>query len=221
MTFPTLRSSKLSVETSDVTTHDITLPATIENGDLLLVVSAQDGNSWASFPGGWTELLNVDHGLLGFAVYAKVADGTEDASVIQPTTGPLQQSSHIAIAVQAWGGSINDVEGTFNTGTSTTPDPPSHTASSGGTADRMWIAIGGADEGNNSAFSAYPYADNNLTQGSANDTGVAVALCSDELTGVTQNPGTFTIGQSQLWGAGTISIEPAGPGKPYYYYAQQ
>ena len=220
MAFPTVRSSKLSVETSDVTTHDITLPAPIENGDLLLVVSAQDGNLWATFPGGWTELLNADHGALAFAVYAKVADGTEDSSVIQPTTGIGKQSSVIVLAIQSWGGSINDVKGTFNTGTGTTPDPASHTASSGGTADRMWIAIGGSDEGNSSAFSAYPYADNNLTQGSANDFGVAVAFCSDELTGVTQNPGTFTIGQSILWGAGTISIEPAGPGKPYYYYAQ-
>jgi len=77
------------------------------------------------------------------------------------------------------------------------------------------------DEGNSSGVSAYPYADNNLNQDSSGSSGVAVGVCSDELTGVTQDPGTFTIGSSTLWGCGTISVEPAASGSSWYYYANQ
>lgn len=217
MAFPSVRSSQTS--TGSATTHSLTLPATISNGDLLLAILSSDGGTSMSYTwdntteGTWTNLYEDTNGGAGSVrttVYAKVADGTE--------TGPLSITKSISdgstgyvASIQDWEGTLSGVTtGTVAKGISTLPDPPSVTAA-GGSGDNLFIAIASYDAA--PGTSAYPtnYNDNqtSIQNGSS---AASIAVATRSLTAATDDPGTFTLGGSEQWIANTLVVEPAGGG---------
>ncbi len=210
-----VRSSSQGNEAGDVTTHNFTLPATIENNDLVFCSAVTDGTptiTWDSTYS-WTEIHeDSDTTATGTTEIFK-ADGTEDSDALTFSTGGnSQQSAWICLAIQDWGEDLaNDVDcGTAATGASDSPDPPSVTPGWGADANNMYIAIEYNDV--ERTVSAYSLPDNNLNETSAGGGGVGVGVSSDILGGASQDPGTYTISVSDGWVAQTCVVEPAAGG---------
>lgn len=211
MTFPVVESETTSNEGSDTTSHTVSLPSGISDGDLLISIVITDGGSSGvtTFPAGWTKFVaQTVFNSMNLSIAWRDADGTEGASITVTTSGS-EQSAHITYRISgASDPTTTPPEGSTATGLSTTPNPPS-LSPSGGSDDYLWIAVGGIND--SITISSYP---TNYTDGvsiNSNTSGgrVASIAARRELNASSEDPGVFTLTTSEGWGSATVSI-PSG-----------
>lgn len=211
--FPRVRGTAQQ-RTILTTNHVYAVPSNTEVGDLLLIIHmAADVGGSITFttPTGWTKLKEIT--TIGgsansgpFGVYGKIATGSDLSNFV--SSGAVR-SAHVAYAIKDWTGDLNDVEITTGaTGTSTTPDPDSHSPSYG-SGKHLWIAAAGFLDDDVTASAAPSSFTHLKSDHAAGGTGASAgyAAAQSEQEAATVNPGTFTIGSSQDWAAITISVQ--------------
>ena len=218
--YPTV-SNRLSQNFSTAATaHAVTMPSTVESGDLLLTLFTNDGNATVTTPSGWTAPTNgtqVRGANVRGSVFAKVADGTEDSTTVDFVTSAAEEGASQVYRIKAgdWYGSISGVEvanGGDPGATTTTPDPPSLDPGGWGTENTLWMAYGAGSS--YTAVTTYP---NNYTSGAHNlsNTGTGGASVSSawlEANAASENPGTYTMSTNSDGVAFTIAIRPVAFG---------
>ena len=188
------------------TSHAMNLPATVSAGDLLIInVSSRYGTT-VTMPGGWTLLTSGTSGTGGtdrvLSIYYKTAAGTEGGTTITVTLSISGAATSTAYAISGWQGTP---EAATAIGSSTTPDPPSLSASWGG-ASSLFLA----------AFSAYGSAASAIPTGYSDGIGGSSGNPSYNATGgaeksgssASENPSAFTKPETGPWVAATIAIQP-------------
>jgi len=187
------------------------MPATVDAGDLLLCLFADDGGDAVTIPSGWTELFTTNNGTaVRFGAYTKIAAGDEDGTTVDFVTSGTEMAAAQVYRIQegTWLGVLSKVEaGISATGVSANPDSPLLEPSSGG-LDTLWIACYGADDDDN--CSAYPtdYTDGTYTESGTANGSCSVASARRELDAKSDNPSAFTMAASEQWVANTIAIHP-------------
>ena len=210
-TSPAIRSSTSSTETADTMSHTVSLPATVESGDTLLVFFVADEVPGITFPGGWNLIETTGNGsALILVSYWKEADGTEDGTTISVSTTSSQESAHASYAIS---GAIDPdtqaPQATENTGADNSPDPPS-ISPTGGSKDYLFLAIAGIDTTSTNSISAYPSSYINTGNASSGGgTGVRIGFCTRALTASSEDPGVFTKSSTESWSTQTIAVHPA------------
>lgn len=208
MSFPVVESVTKTVNTTAATTRFISLPATINPGDLLILIySAEFADT--DVPSGWTFLLREQitssPNTEGISIFYKFADGSEGPTVSVFTSSGTEMCAHVyrisgAAAIQ--GASVD--------GGSTPGDPnPPSLSPSWGSDDNLWVAVGMTYAG--SAASMTP--PTNYTGGEFSTSGVEaddtqLATAHRELIAASENPGTFDFSVNALWAAATLAIRP-------------
>ncbi|KKN50679.1 hypothetical protein LCGC14_0630280 [marine sediment metagenome] len=218
MAFPVVSSRAQQAFTISTTVHAVTMPATVDSGDLLLVFFVCDRTFTVTTPSGWTNLFNTTVGSdIRYNGYYKIADGTEDSTTVDFVTS----SSNLAVAdtyrITSWHGTTPPEVGTSATGTDANPDPPS-LSPSWGAEDTLFLALMGIDDGGAASItiSAYPtsYTDGAFLVANAADiASVCLASARRELNAASDDPGTFTASLStEGWVAQTMAIRPVAAG---------
>ena len=168
MAFPTLLNTPtgLIFGSAISTTHNITLPATISDGDLILVYTANNGNSTGTTPTDWTLVRELnDHDWLRVRLYALECDGTEDGSTVNFQTSAAEGMTAFLLHYQtgSWSAYTVSAAGqvTGDPGAGLGLDPPSVTAS-GGAGDHAWHVAGSVT--------------GNIVSGTSGPTGYSVIL---------------------------------------------
>lgn len=204
MAFPQVAAVNGGNNTSASTDHTVNLPVGIEAGDLLLVFFTSDGLPTITFPEGWTKLREgTDDSSVTFACWYRIADGEEGAT-INVTTSASEQSAHTSYRITGY--SETPEASAFNEGSSIYPSPISLTPS-WGALDTLWFACEGNDD--RDTVVTYP---TNYTDG-RNDYANAVGGCGvgsarRELNAESEDPGVFTLSDSEGWVAFTVAIKP-------------
>ena len=194
--------------------HYVDMPATVNAGDLLIVLFTNDGNDTVTTPGGWTELASDANGTyVRLSVYYRIAAGTEGGTTVNFATSGVEQAAAQVYRITNWHGTTPPEISTAATGTSTAPDPTSLNPAGWDVADTLWIAVAGQDRGDQSGTTAYPasYTDGISTQSSDPAT---IRVCRTlsarrVLTAASEDPGAFTIPVTDAWVAFTIAVRPA------------
>lgn len=216
--FPSVADVTESQDTGD-TSPAVTLPATVNAGDLLIAIVAGDTaiTSFA-FPAGWTEMASCDIDSGGATVAAgyRIADGTEDGGTLTPTSDPIADDSvHqvYRISAASWHGTTPPecAEGITGAG-GVNPDPPSVTASWGATPNLVIAAsaIGTTVTGTHSEPSGYTTANEKLF-GDAGSASVGVVTATKTTSLAAEDPGIFTLPTSTV-AAGSLTIIVRGTG---------
>ena len=95
--------------------------------------------------------------------------------------------------------------------TDANPDPSSLNPTGWGTENTLWLAVANRCD-DSSAITAYPTNYTNgtdtIADGGANKS-AGVESARRELNAASEDPGTFTIDESEAWIAHTIGIEPS------------
>lgn len=188
---------------SDETSHVVTLSESA-SGNLLLVFVACDGNVTVSWPAGWTEIY--DFTALGAtprqACAYRVADGTEAATITVTTSG-AERSVFTSYTISGYSGT--PFSATWTGGTSTSPDPPSLSITDE-VVNTLWFAIAAYDDGT-TEVTAYPanYEDGRNDRTSSG-TGVGQGIATRNTVVTPENPGTFTLDNTESWGVATVGI---------------
>lgn len=215
--FPSFKDRLTQEFTTDTTTHNVTMPSTVNSGDLLLVLLTNDGNATVTDPdgaGAWTSVSSATSGTaVRASVWAKVADGSEDGTNVNFVTSATEQAAVQVYRVPAneWSGSIAGVEASAAaTGSTNVPNPANLDPTGWGTENTLWIAYAGGSS--YASVTSYPA---NMAGGAHNlsNTGIAGASVSSAWQNsatASLNPGTFTMGTTTDGVAYTIAIRPSG-----------
>lgn len=195
--FPVLLDTTATAIGSSVSPRVIDLPATVANGDLLLMHITNANSRTFTTPAGWARL-----GAQGASSVAtrsdwfyKIADGSEGGTTVAITASGSSRGAAYVHRIQV---------GTFN---ATTPlailissgdnvSAPVPSLSIGTAADALWLAS--AVLYFDGAASAYPYPDDNTFYGlGAVSGGISRAVwCSAKANSVSAPAGNFSITSS-------------------------
>lgn len=212
MTFATLQTTANNNSGGNSTTHSITLPTGISSNDMLLVIFSNDGSATASVTTpatGWTELWTASGGQNRMTCWYRRADGAE-ASTITATTSSSESAAWTCYRYSGVHTTSNPEAGTAGGGSSS-PDPPSVTAS-WGAEDNTFNAQVGNDS--NITVTGYPtnYSEGQLTDLYNNAThGCGIGTASRQLNASSDNPGAFSYSGTDNWVYNTIVLRPAPP----------
>ena len=197
---------------TDTTDHYVNMPATVNAGDLLIVLFTNDGNAAVTTPAGWNPLASTNNGnAVTFSVYYKIAAGTEGGTTVNFITSATEQAAAQVYRITNWHGTTPPEISTAATGADAAPDPASLDPAGWDVADTLWLAVAGQDRGDQSGTTAYPasYTDGISTL-SSNGTGSCRTHSARRvLAAASEDPGAFTIPVSEQWVAFTIAVRPA------------
>lgn len=216
MTTPAVVNENSSSEAAgDVTTHTVSLPASLVSGNLIVIVVAIDGNSGTvTPPTGFSNIVaNFGDGVNAVfnAAWYKISDGSEGATTTFATVN-AQRSAHHCWQISGHDSATNIPQGSSvgSAGSpSTTPDPASLTPT-GGAKDYLWLAVSGKDTGD-STYSGFPTNYTNtgeINMAGATAAGVCLAWGRRALNAASEDPGAFTIAETEEWVAMTLAIHP-------------
>jgi hypothetical protein len=196
---------------SDTTNHNVTMPGTVNEGDLLIVLFTNEGSATVTTPDGWTTLAsNAANAAVRLSVCYKTAAGTEAGTVVDFVTSAAEQAAAQVYRITDWHGTTPPEISTAATGTSTAPNPASLNPAGWDVASTLWIAVAGQDRGDQSGTTAYPasYADGTSTLSSFTTGSCRIYSASRVLAAASENPGAFTIPVWEEWVAFTIAVRP-------------
>ena len=195
---------------TQVTPHPIVMPATVNAGDLLLILFDMESGSSPTTPAGWNVVFGPTDGEnagSSYAVgYAKVADGTEDGATVNIGTTSTSFGIAHTYRITNWHGvyATGVGAGTPATGTDTNANPPAVTAS-WGVADNLFIACAAYYDDLNTSAAPSNYANLQYDE-CANSLAIpSIASARRELAAGSDDPGPFTQ-ESGFWVAETIVI---------------
>lgn len=186
------------------TSHTFDYPTTVNADDLLIAIVVGAKNNVTFSGTAFTEILDDTNTGNDVSMYigTRTAVGNEDGTTFSMTTSG---STMTACAVYRLSGAGAVTVSSAASGTSATPDPPSHTDAD---AD-FWIAAVGSSWG--AVASAGSSGWSNLTTATnAGENDASVNVVDLVSSTSPQDPGTFTIGWSEVWIAATIGIETGG-----------
>lgn len=214
--FPTVAGTAQSIEgAANVTDHDVSLPASIGAGDLLVAIFFSDGVETVTWPNEGTDWVQCTEGSDGGtgSVYYRIASGSEGATILV-TTGTTERSAHVVYRITGYT-SPPECAAPVGGASGADPNPPTLTPS-WGAADTLFIAVCAWDEGTNSTIVDADPANytNTISQQAGTDVnGVTLTVSRRELNATSDDPGAcdFTTAASPQPLAMTIAIQPAAP----------
>ena len=217
MTFPTVQSITAFTQDDGVsTTYAVTMPATVDADDLLIIIMGTDRDTTATPPTGWTELQDFSSAnSVSCHIFVIKAVGNEDGGTADVVLLNNRAAAAQTYRITGWSGTLTDVEvGADTFANNANPNPPSLTATAGAD-DNLWIAVDAVDDV--VTVDTAPTSYTNLTEtspGSVPDCGLGTAR--RELNAATEDPGTFTNSASDNWIANTIVIPPVAAAAAVY-----
>lgn len=209
--FPVIESVTETTFASDTTAHVVSMPASVNAGDALIVIFTNDGSATVTTPSGWTQLYTLANGTaLTGGAYAKVASGSEGGGTVDFVTSATESASAQCYRISGWHGLIAGIAaGTAgSTTTGTTADPPS-LSPGWGALDTLWLAT--CHTSTTQTISSGPTNYTNLTQttsGSGTTFAQTISARRNNNT-ATEDPDVFTTsgtGASKVYN--TLAIRP-------------
>ncbi|HUX48691.1 MAG TPA: hypothetical protein VMV76_05970, partial [Dehalococcoidia bacterium] len=197
---------------TDTTDHNVDMPATVDAGDLLIVLFTNDGSETVTTPAGWTELASDANGVhVRLSVYYKIAAGTEGGTTVNFVTSAAEEAAAQVYRITDWHGTTPPEISTAATGSDAAPDPASLDPVGWDVADTLWLAAAGQNRGDQSGTTAYPasYTDGISTLSSSGPSGCRTHSARRVLAAASEDPGAFTIPVPAEWVAFTIAVRPA------------
>ena len=196
---------------SNTRDHYVNMPATVDGGDLLIVLFTNDGGATVTTPGGWSLLASDDNTAVRCSVYYKIAVGDEDGTQVNFATSGVEHAAAQVYRITNWHGTTPPEISTDVTGADAAPDPASLDPAGWDVANTLWIAVAGQDRGDELGTPAYPasYKDGISTLSSSGPSGCRTHSARRVLAAASEDPGAFTIPVPAEWVAFTIAVRPA------------
>jgi len=195
--------------TTDATSVTVTLPATVNAGDVLVAVMSIDGNATATWDnttaGAWTQQAQylANSNAHALTIFTKTADGTEDGKVLAITLSGSQQAVTRVLRVTGAAGPVEVT--TYARGSTVSADPPAITPSWTGAS--LYIATLALD--GTATVSSGPSGYSGLASRASSSSGQSTNATAWRLASGTEDPGAFTVSATSQWVAATLALRAA------------
>lgn len=207
--FPVIASSATSAKTSITgTTHTVSLPSGIQEGDLILIFwsDAASSGTVPTLPTGFTQLYSTTTGSRTRTAWYKIASGAEGTSINVAAGG--ERSAHVSIRIAA--GTYHGIPFVSALTASTNNSAnPANLNPGQGVNKFLWLAALHADE---SSVVTEPAGYGNVISSettnptSTSTTQSQMVIASRELESASENPGAFSLNQNATSASYTIAI---------------
>ena len=211
MASPTVQSITPSTFGTDATAHLVSMPATVDAGDLLLMLFTADGAPTITTPSGWSIVAaKTDRTSAVCAViYGKDAAGTEGGTTVDVVTSASEQAAAQVYRITGWGGTLSTdvVAGTPVTAVSADPNPPS-VSWTWGTVDVLVIASEHHSANDNASAGPTNYTNLTTTNTATGFAGAAIGSARRAMTAASspENPAAFTLASNDHI-ANTVAVK--------------
>ncbi len=210
MAFPVVEDVTATTFGSSVTEHLVSMPATVNAGDLLLVIFSNDGDATVTDPGTGWELVTSDNNSTEIrgTIYYKIAIGDEDGTTVDFVTSAGEEAAAHVYRISNWHGTTPPEASSVTTALNNDPDPGALTPS-WGSAETMWIAAFAMDWLDDTSIqgpTSYTNVLEDQPNNNSNSAGVGSARRENEVS--SENPADFTTNWDEQWVAWTIGIRP-------------
>lgn len=215
-TFPAVQDVDTfsACQTSNSSSWTLTYPLNVASGNLLLGFMGIDGDPTTTWPAGWSKVAEYASGTASRMVVArKFATGSESGNFTVSLSASEQGCWRIIRITGAHASTEPEVSSNA-TGVSTTPDPGSLNPANWDVEDTLWFAVEAADHGNTDAVGFPANYTNGLTDSSGGANGAHLGTARRNNRAASEDPGAFTVDQSEDWTAVTIAVRPAAPAPP-------
>jgi hypothetical protein len=220
MTSPSIRTGHTGTAFSGTpSTWTVDFPSTVESGDTLVVVVVCTSGAIRTFtpPSGWSsEQKDTQGSNLTTEWFTKdTVTGSEDSGSDDWILDTGSNGAAYSFAISGGDGSLVFATAAGSAGSST-PDPPSLTHGLG-SVDALFIAFCGLRD-DDATVSAYPTNYSHLqadqqSGGGANNS-ASLGIAARQYTAASDDPGTFTLSESENWVAQTVAMGPAAAAGP-------
>lgn len=216
--FPSIKDRLTQEFSTAATAHAVTMPATVDSGDLLLTLFTNDisaAGTTTTTPSGWSVVGTAGNSgnQVRATVYAKVAAGTEDGTTVDFATSVAEEAASQVYRIPSgeWSGTLAGVEAsTASVASTNAPNPASLDPGAWGAENTLWIAYAGSSS--HTSVTTYPTNFNGGVHNISN-TGTGGASTSSawlESATTSVDPGAFAMGNTTDSVAFTVAIRPAG-----------
>lgn len=212
MAFPVVEDRVRGSRASNATTTTIPMPATVNAGDLLIVLFATDGSTGHgqnnALAQSFTQLLNESNSTtVRISVWFKWADGSEDGQDAIFTSGSEMAAWHV-YRISGASPAMPPFVGPTAQATSTSPNAP-NCVTPWGSADNLWLTFVALDD-NDTGTVGYPsgYDTNGIFDKADDNAGCELGSSYRTATAASEDAGAWTTANQQ-WKAATICVAPA------------
>ena len=227
MAFPTVQSITNTDFATAATDHNVSMPATVNSGDLLLMgFSYAHGadNDTPTTPTGWSSVITTGNSFSGegrLTVYVKNANGSEGGGTVNVVTPTSHRAAATVYRITGWRNSgtiLNDVEGAAvvsdgSNQSASTPGPPNLNPANWDVEDTLWIAFaaGFPGSGDVASYTSGPTGYGNFSShgsGSGDDHAL-LATARKENAAASEDPSTFEADDAITHVTATLAVRPA------------
>lgn len=208
---------------TNATSHDVVLPATVSADALLLIVGRVVGVGTVTVPAGWTVVQGDYDGSDNIQFYTyknTLAAGTEDGATVAIGHG---SGRLVAISMSITGAAdpaVQPPEFTIQSGLGVSPNGPLLTPTGEDAKDYLWLWIGGwegtQNSGNSPPATSWPPSFFTSVRGAS--TGVdgatnnaQLAIAYRALSATSLDPAATTLSATDDWTALTMAVHPPIP----------
>ena len=209
--FPEILSATVQNFDSATTDHNINLPATVNAGDLLLIVGAIymfSDQSISSVGSGWT--LHAQNWVNGpncrSFLISRVANGTEGGGTVNVIGSAAREGAAFVYRIKA-GTFHGDIAWNLTASAQTNVFAVASLSPAWGSAKTAWLA--NYFRATNSGAVTLPYPDNQLSRVSASGVRLRYGACTTLEEASDRPAGNFSLGLGVVHGLNTIAIRPA------------
>lgn len=206
MAAPVVQGRASGIQSTNATSHAITLPTGIVNGELLVVVfTEKDAGNWISTTStGWNiagaKWIGTTPNGVFATVFTKIATGSDALTV---TIDFATQSTHVSFRISGARGML--IAQSAANASLAAADPPN--LDMGVSDDYLWIAARCAQNVGVPASAPTNYA--NLTNKAGGASGASTSTAERTLTAASENPGAFASTTAVATVSFTICVLPA------------
>lgn len=216
--FPVIASITETIFATDATAHLVSMPATVNVGDGLIVLLTTDGSATVTTPVGWKRLYTEDNSAAcRGGAYARVGRGTEGGTTVDFVTSAIENAAAQVYRITNWNGTLAGLQaGTVGEITAGTTADPAAVTAYWGSAKTRWLATCHTSTSQTVSTAPTNYTDLTQTTSGAVTTGAQCISARRSLETETEDPGVFTMsgtGASKVYN--TIAIAPAYVGMKY------
>lgn len=198
--YPNVEGTASSEETTAVSSHDVSLPGSIQAGELLIALVILDADVTVTDWDGFTELecWRYEYGTVTMGLAYKKAVGTEGATITVTTSG-TSHSTHISARVSGMKDpAIRPPETNVIRGMQSGTQAYVNVHNQKSVRQYLWMNLVGYTD--DSTITAYPdgYTDNQVNKVTTQGVnGVSAAICTKDETAGTTAQDDFTISASE------------------------
>lgn len=197
---------------SSTASHLVSMPSSVNSGDLLIILFVVNSVPSVTTPSEWTNVFSRSDAYYDkLVIFVKISDGTEGGTSIDLVSGENKTAAAQVLRISNWYGSLSGLEISSSVSESGTTKNPDSLTATWGALENLWIAVasGGNDDASFIGFPTNYYSTTSTVSGGGTDNGCEIGSAARGYNTDTEDPSEFILSGGESGYALTMVVRPS------------